>query len=88
MKSLKYYSNGNRIVCLTERVYEKLYKDSGYLEIESTRYEVDSLKKMDFNDLYFTWRVVERLADKDNEVITKEEMIKALLKIDMKLKGV
>lgn len=87
MKILKYYSNGDRIVYLTEKAYDKLYKGLGFLEVESTRHKAEDLKKMNFNDLYFMWKI-ERLADKDNEIHTREAMILALLKIDMKLKGV
>lgn len=49
---MKRYAKGTHIVTLTDKAYETIYKDLGYLEIASSKYTREYLESLSFRGLY------------------------------------
>jgi hypothetical protein len=86
---MKHYSNGEHVVLLTERTYNIIYKDLGYLEVESSKYNREDLEKMTFNELFVLFQNETSPLVNNRPMFalkTKEKILNDLLRVDLKLK--
>ncbi|MGP7815555.1 hypothetical protein ACTXGU_00175 [Niallia sp. 01092] len=82
---MKKYAKGTHLVYLTDKAYETIYKDLGYLEVISSKYERSYLETLSYRGLYALYSrngLVEHMASHMKE--SKEEMIKQLELIEIR----